>query len=426
MRPDSKKFFLITLGCKVNQYEAELMRETLLVRGYSETSVPEDAALCIANTCTVTNSADSKSLKAIRHFRQVNRTAKVVITGCSTAIGADALRKLVPDSTILPNVDKSDILSVVDGAGQGERLKGISKFIGHTRAFLKIQDGCDLYCTYCIIPVIRGKPLSKPLEDIWVEASALANSGYKEIILTGIHLGSYGRDLLPAVSLMDAVRRMLTIKEIRRIRLSSMEVNEISDDDVRFIAENPRVCPHFHFPLQSGDDGILKRMNRRYDIAFFLKRLDGIRKAITLPGFTTDVIVGFPGETEKQFQNTMETCAKAGFSKIHVFPYSSRRNTPASRFPGRCQQAELKGRLSRLKDLEKKLAVEYKNNFLNKEACVLVEKGRDKKTGSLCGFTERYVKALFEGGDNLKNTFANVRIDAVKADYCTGVITSSG
>lgn len=417
-----EKFFLITLGCKVNQYEAELMRETLLGRGYSETSVPEEAALCVVNTCTVTNSADSKSRKVIRHFRQANRTAKVIITGCSTAAGADSFRKLVPDSIILPNADKEDILSVVDGAGRGERLKGISRFSGHTRASLKIQDGCDLYCTYCIIPFIRGKPRSKPLEDVFLEASVLADSGYKEIILTGIHLGSYGRDLSPAVSLMDAVKRMLAIKEIQRIRLSSIEVNEISDDDVRFIAENPRVCPHFHFPLQSGDDGILKKMNRRYDIAFFLKRLDGIRKAIPLPGFTTDVIVGFPGETEIQFQNTLETCGKAGFSKIHVFPYSARKNTPASRFPGRCPQAELKDRLTRIKALGEKSAVEYKNEFLGKEARVLVEKGRDKNTGLLCGFTERYVKALFEGGDNLKNTLVNVRIEAVKPDFCTGVI----
>ncbi|MBM4085027.1 MAG: MiaB/RimO family radical SAM methylthiotransferase, partial [Planctomycetes bacterium] len=284
----------------------------------------------------------------------------------------------------------------------------ISGFEGHTRAFLKIQDGCDARCSYCIVPLVRGPVRSRPLEAIQREAERLAANGYREIVLTGIHLGAYGRDTGGRPGLCDVIEGLLDVPGLERIRLSSIEVNEFTDRLLALAADSAKLCPHFHFPLQSGDDEVLKAMNRAYTAAEYLDVLDKVRARIERPSFTTDVMVGFPGEGERHFQNTLDVCRRAGFSRMHIFPFSPRPGTPAATMPNRPTRKDVRAREERLEAVARELALAYKRQFLGQRVNVLVETQRDARTGKLCGYTERYVKVAFDGPDGLKNTIVAV------------------
>ena len=439
-----KKCSFVTLGCKVNQYETQALREAIMSSGYVETSVSSPADLCVINTCTVTSTSDDKSRQQIRKVIRNNPDATVIVTGCYAESDAEAIKKIDGVGYVFEKGRESKIIEYLKNGfiqdndpvpissnirdphtkklRQNEsafNLK-VSKFDGHTRAFLKIEDGCDIFCSYCIIPYVRGKVISKKIDDILFEAEQLVSNGYKEIVLTGIHLGAYGKETGYQINIVDVLKELKTLQGLRRIRLSSIEVNEVTDDLIDIIADSDRICPHFHLPLQSGDDYILKRMNRKYNAAQYLKTLKKIKERIDLPSISTDVLVGFPGESRKHFENTLGLCKQAGFSRTHIFPYSPRVDTPAAKMPDHCKASDIKGRKKELESLAAETSLRYKKPFIGKNISVLVEGARDKKTGGLCGYSDTYIKVLFDGPDDLMNEIVDVRVESALPQYVMG------
>jgi len=439
----------ITLGCKVNQYETQALREAIMSSGYEEASLSSPADLCVINTCTVTSTSDEKSRQQIKKVVRNNPDATVIVTGCYAESDAETIKNIDGvgyvfekgrESTLIDFVKDgflSDNNSVPVSSSIREphtkklrrnesafNLK-VSKFDGHTRAFLKIEDGCDIFCSYCIIPYVRGKVISKKIDDILFEAEQLISNGYKEIVLTGIHLGAYGKETGYQVNIIDVLKKLQTMPGLERIRLSSIEVNEITDSLIDLIANSEKVCPHFHLPLQSGDDYILKRMNRRYNTAQYLNTLEKIREKLELPSISTDVIIGFPGEEREHFENTLRFCKQAGFSRTHIFPYSPRENTPAAEMPDRCKPSEIKARKKELESLTAETSLRYKKSFIGRNISILAERTRDKKTGKLCGCSDRYIKVLFDGTDDLMNEIVDVYVEMALPQFVMGKCCSN-
>ncbi len=355
---------LVTLGCKVNQYETQLVREALLQSGYREANEDESADLCVVNTCTVTNSGDSKSRQVIRQLSRQNPGTKTIVMGCYATRDPRAVSEL-------PNVievvtDKRELPDVLGRFGIVDMPNGISDFEGHQRAFVKIQDGCILKCSYCIIPTVRPGLRSRRPIDIEEEIRALIDHGYREIVISGIHMGHFGVDtnnLQPGEKperLWHLLRRLDRIPGQWRMRLSSIETVEVNDDFIKAAGDCEHLCPQFHPALQSGSDGVLSRMRRRYRVDRFLQRLDQIRDMLgNDPAFSTDIIVGFPGETDAEFEETLETCRQARFMKVHVFPFSRRDGTPAATMPDQISPEVIRARVGILSDLERELAVQF-------------------------------------------------------------------
>jgi threonylcarbamoyladenosine tRNA methylthiotransferase MtaB len=417
----SKTCAFITLGCKANQYDTQVLREVFLRRkGYREVSPGGSdgpADLYVVNTCAVTSTSEVKSRQEIRKAVRLGPDAEVVVTGCYATAdphvleGIEGVDWVVDRETLTRSLLDETKIDAEAGTGtdignipEDIGIGGISWFEGHSRAFLKIEDGCDAHCSYCIIPSLRGAVArSKPLEDVVAEARRLAGNGYREIVLTGIHLGAYGRDLR-GVTITDVLKRLNEVEGIYRIRLSSLEASEVTDELIDIMADadgKGKVCPHLHLSLQSGDDDVLRAMNRRYTAGQYLDVIERVRSRLADPSFSTDVMVGFPGEGPEQFENTLNTCREAGFSRMHIFPYSPRRGTPAADMVNRPGPDEVKERKMVLDGLKDELALRYKEKFLGKEINVLVEERRDD--GTLSGYSERYVKALFTGPASLPN-----------------------
>ncbi|TVM03836.1 MAG: tRNA (N(6)-L-threonylcarbamoyladenosine(37)-C(2))-methylthiotransferase MtaB [Candidatus Brocadia sp. WS118] len=419
----------ITLGCKVNQYETQAIREALAAKGFVET-IPEQAAdLYVINTCTVTSASDEKSRQHIKRVKRKNPRAIVVVTGCYAEADARTIKNIDGVDYVITKDEEAQLAEIVsrDTVPRVPTQESIynlkiSHFAGHTRAFLKIEDGCDMYCSYCIIPYVRGGIKSRRPQDILEEARRLIDNGYKEIILTGIHLGAYGKDTQGAYRLLGVIQMLSNLSGLERLRLSSIEVNEITNDLIDLVMHLGKICPHFHIPLQSGDDFILKRMNRKYTSSQYLETLDSIRSKIDSPSFTTDVIVGFPGEKDEHIENTINLCKNAGFSRMHIFPFSAREGTPAAKMTDHCQPQIIKTRRSRLDAVSKTLAYSYKRRFLNTCVKVLAEMERDPKTNKLCGYSERYIKVLFDGPDMVKKSLVSVRIDEITPSFTMGTL----
>lgn len=401
-----KTVAFVTFGCKVNQYESQALRERFARRGLSEVPPDRGADLFVLNTCTVTETAAAEARRTARRLARRFPFAEITVTGCAADshreefLGIPGVRRVVThdekgalgdDPRLAPEDTRPSIFDLT-----------ISRFDGHTRAFLKVEDGCDLNCSFCIIPKVRGRAVSRPLESAVEEARRLAGHGYREVVLTGVHLGSYGKDLAKRSLLTDLVERLLGIEGLARVRLSSLEANELTDELVALMAAEPRFCPHLHLPLQSGDDEVLRAMRRRYNVRQFEEACRRVAERVAEPGLTTDVIVGFPGETEGQFQNTLDLCRRVGFSRIHIFPYSRRRGTDAARLPDLPHRLK-KERLHRLEALASELTDRYARKFLGREVTVLVESGG--------GYTERYLKAHVPGGPN---ALVRARVDRVE------------
>ena len=355
---------LVTLGCKVNQYETQLVREALLQCGYREANDDELADLCVVNTCTVTNTGDSKSRQVIRQLSRQNPGTKTIVMGCYATRDPQAVAEL-------PNVievvtDKRELPDVLGRFGIVDMPNGISEFEGHQRAFVKIQDGCILKCSYCIIPTVRpGLRSRRPIE-IEEEVRALIDHDYREIVISGIHMGHFGVDTNnlqvgdKPERLWHLLRRLDRIPGEWRMRLSSIETVEVNDDFIKAAGDCEHLCPQFHPALQSGSNTVLTRMRRRYRVERFLERLDQIRDMLgNDPAFSTDLIVGFPGETEAEFEETLETCRKARFMKVHVFPFSRRDGTPAATMPDQVSPEVIRERVHILSDLERELAEKF-------------------------------------------------------------------
>lgn len=392
---------LVTLGCKVNQYETQLVKETLLRNGYREADEHEPADLCVVNTCTVTNTGDSKSRQAIRQLSRKNPGTRTIVMGCYATRDPQAVSDL-------PNVvevvtDKRELPDVFDRMGMYDVPDGISRFDGRQRAYVKVQDGCILRCTYCIIPEVRPGLQSRSPQAIEEEVRRLIDNGYHEIVISGIHVGHYGVDTtrgksgLPPFRLWHLFERLDRIPGDWRMRLSSIEAVEVNDDFISAAANCEHLCPQFHPALQSGSETVLRRMRRRYSITRFQETLEKMRDRLDRPAFTTDVIVGFPGETDAEFEETLDACRQARFMKIHVFPFSARKGTPAAGFPDQVSPDLRKERVRRLSDLERELATEFYREFEDESLEVLVEREHETKSGLVRGTDRRYIPVEVPG-----------------------------
>lgn len=376
------KFNIITLGCKVNSYESNFMKEALVKNGFSFCNLNEKCDILILNTCTVTDTSDKKSLKEVRRLKRENPNAILVVCGCSVQNDKTKYDDL-GINILMGNINKSNIVSIIEKYLDDKTpVEYVAKtrdlpfenmevdISDHTRAYIKIEDGCDNFCSYCIIPFVRGKKRSKDFSLVLREVQHLANNGYKEIVLTGIDTGGYesnGKDLT------DLIHEMSIINGIERIRQSSIEITQINEKFINELKNNKKICDHIHIPLQSGSDSILKLMNRKYDLKYFFDKIDMIRSVRPDISITTDVIVGFPGETEEMFLETMETCKKINFSKIHAFPYSERKGTKASMMDGKVPEIVKHERVKKLLELSDSLEKSYYDKFKGKKLDVLIE-----------------------------------------------------
>ena len=376
------KFNIITLGCKVNSYESNFMKEALVKNGFSFCNLNEKCDILILNTCTVTDTSDKKSLKEVRRLKRENPNAILVVCGCSVQNDKTKYDDL-GINILMGNINKSNIVSIIEKYLDDKTpVEYVAKtrdlpfenmevdVSDHTRAYIKIEDGCDNFCSYCIIPFVRGKKRSKDFSLVLREVQHLANNGYKEIVLTGIDTGGYesnGKDLT------DLIHEMSKINGIERIRQSSIEITQINEKFINELKNNNKICDHIHIPLQSGSDSILKLMNRKYDLKYFFDKIDMIRSVRPDISITTDVIVGFPGETEEMFLETMETCKKINFSKIHAFPYSERKGTKASMMDGKVPESVKHERVKKLLELSDSLEKSYYDKFKGKNKDVLIE-----------------------------------------------------
>ncbi len=392
---------LVTLGCKVNQYETQLVQEALEQSGFRVADDAEPADLCVVNTCTVTSEGDAKSRKTIRHLARTNPGTRTIVMGCY------ATRDPRTVST-LPGVfevvrDKRELPDVLAREGVRDIPSGISRFQGRKRAYVKVQDGCLLRCSYCIIPQVRPGLQSRSAEDIETEVRRLLDNGYREIVVSGIHVGHYGVETSRGKSgrapfrLWHLFRRLDRIPGQWRMRLSSIESNEIGDDFIRAAADCEHLCPQFHPALQSGSDAVLDRMRRRYRVGRFLETLDRIRDVMPDASFTTDVIVGFPGESEEDFEQTIATCRRARFLKIHVFPFSSRRGTPAADMPDQVTPEIRKQRVARLAVVERELAQACYQQLCGETLEVLVERVDVIRPGWIRGTERHYAPVVLRG-----------------------------
>jgi threonylcarbamoyladenosine tRNA methylthiotransferase MtaB len=390
---------LVTLGCKVNQYETQHVKEALEAHGYREAGADEPADLCVVNTCTVTHEADAKGRQLIRRLHQENPRAGIVVMGCFATRDPEAVARLPGVVQVI--TDKTRLTEELRPLGVRQMPRGITRFDGHQRAFVKVQDGCLLDCSYCIIPHVRPTLRSRPPYEIAEEVARLVERGSQEIVLTGIHLGHYGIDLSRGkpkaqwCRLWHLVERLDRLPGDFRIRLSSLEAAEVREPLVEVLARSARVVPHLHLCLQSGSDRILKRMKRRYSAAGFLERCRRLREVLDRPSFSTDVIIGFPGESDADFDATCDVLRRGGFSKFHIFTFSPRRGTAAAEFDGTVHPDVVAQRRQRLRELEKELADDYYRNLVGRRLDVLVEGADPKRPGYVTGTSCRYAPVVF-------------------------------
>jgi threonylcarbamoyladenosine tRNA methylthiotransferase MtaB len=415
----------VTLGCKVNQYETQYVREGLEGIGYREAEGDQQAELCLVNTCTVTGEGDSKSRQIIRRLARDNPHARIVVMGCYATRDPETVGALPGVAEVV--TDKRELPDLLARFGVVDIPTGISRFGARSRAYVKVQDGCLLKCSYCIIPQVRPQMTSRPVDHILDEVRRLVDNGYREIVLTGVHLGHYGVDRnfqKPKdqwVRLSHLVRKIVSLGGDFRVRLSSIEATEVTRELIDVMGEFPdRVCPHLHVCLQSGSDRVLRRMKRRWGARRFLDRCRLLTEALDRPALTTDVIVGFPGETEEDFEATCRASREAGFSKIHIFPFSARRGTPAAEMGHQVPKAIRAERGRRLAEIETELREQYFRRLLGRDLTVLVEGASEDRHGHVVGTACRYAPVQFPGAESLIGRLVNVRADAVEGGIIVG------
>lgn len=385
-----------TLGCKVNQYETQYIREGLLGIGYEDASDSEPADLCIVNTCTVTNEGDSKSRQIIRRMHRRNPDARIVVMGCYATRAPEEVATLPGVAEVVTN--KRELPDVLSRFGVVDIPNGISGLSNRHRAYVKVQDGCLLKCSYCIIPAVRPDMYSRPMNDVLDEVRRLVDRGYREIVLTGIHLGHYGVDFNRGKSKTDWVRLSRLVQAICeipgdfRVRLSSIECTEVTRELIQVMRDfSAKVCPHLHVCVQSGSDSVLRRMKRRWTSRHIVDRCQLVQETLDRPALTTDVIVGFPGETDKEFEQTLATCRRIGFSKIHMFPFSARKGTPAAEMDHQITKAVKTERGKAVANLEAECRRQYARSLQGARLRMLVESVDEN--GEMTGTTCRYLPA---------------------------------
>lgn len=402
-----KKVAFYTLGCKVNQYETEALVELFEKEGYEVVNFSNKAGIYIINTCTVTNLGDRKSRQMIRRAKKMNEDSIVVVTGCYAQTAHEEISKIEGVNIILGTNDRIRILELIKNLDEKnkqinavtdinkvkeyEEQMSITEYKGRTRAYIKIQEGCNRYCSYCIIPYARGPIRSRKPDEVEKEVKRIVNAGFKEIILTGIHLASYGIDL-GNISLMDIIKRIHNEKDLYRIRLSSIEPVILSSEFIEEASQLSKLCPHYHVSLQSGCNDTLKRMNRRYTTDEYEEAINNLRGKIPDVAITTDVMVGFPGETEKEFLTSLEFVEKMCFSKVHVFKYSPRKGTPAYSYPNQISAKEKDVRSKSMMEIALKSEKKFYEQFKGREMQVLFEQKIDDENDIYEGYTGNYLK----------------------------------
>ena len=433
-----RKIAFYTLGCKVNQSDTASMEGIFRRAGYEVVDFGSPADVYLINTCVVTNTGQRKSRQIINRAVRHNPLSLIVVTGCYPQTAPEEVRAIAGVDVIIGNQERARIVELVEQALENKQTEildnvqkmtvdtkfeelGVGTETDKTRAFLKIQEGCNQYCTYCIIPYARGPLRSRSLESIRSEVAKLVEAGYKEVVLIGIHLGCYGKELAKEgkhITLYDAVQAVLSVEGMCRVRLGSLESVEVEPRLLELMANEPRLCKHLHLPLQSGCDKILQAMHRPYDTARFTQLLQQIRAQVPDVAITTDIIVGFPGETEEDFATTLAFAEKCGFAKMHIFPYSKRKGTPAEKMPNQVDEAVKGERAARLAAVDEKLHQAMLKQMVGKTEEVLFEQPVDAvHMEGLCG---PYLRVVVPGTEELSNTIAKVRITGIVDDLLTG------
>ena len=426
-----QNYFIKTLGCKVNHCESESIIQLLKESGWTSVPLGEDAKFCIINTCAVTQKAAMQSRQAVRHAIRSNPRARIIVTGCYAQTEPDDIKKIKGVHYIIGHAGKHKIpeiistkekdfvfpVTIYNDINNEKTFKQMPVALGErTRPFLKIQDGCNAFCTYCIVPYARGRSRSMPLKNILDNIIRIKKSGYREVVLSGIHLGRYGLDLSPQTNLAKLIKRINESMAIERVRLSSIEPLELSKDIIKTVAESDVFCRHFHIPLQSGDNSILKKMRRPYTRSMFRQLLYKIHELIPDAAIGVDTIIGFPGETEEAFKNTYNLIEKLPATYLHVFPFSSRKGTPASNFPDKVPSKIIKERCKIMRDLGNTKKKEFYKKNIGKKVEVLIEAKRDKTTGFLKGMSSNYLLIFLSGNDDLKNKIVTAEIEKINND----------
>lgn len=424
-------FNIITLGCKVNQYESEAVEELFLEKGYQRQA--RNADIYVINTCTVTNMSDRKSRQMISRARRDNPDAVIAVMGCYSQVKPEEVAEINGVDIVLGSRNKESVVELCEDILQNKNVRDkiiapsetksfeelqISNQTEMTRAYLKIQDGCNMYCSYCLIPYARGNIVSRGIGDIVEETKRLAANGFKEIVLTGIHVSSFGKDFDEDISLIDAIEAVAEVDGIERIRLSSMEPRHISRNFLERMKATGKACDHFHLSLQSGSDDILKAMNRKYDTVIFKQKVNLIREVFPNAGITTDIIVGFPGETEENHKQTMSFVEEIKFSKTHLFKFSPREGTRAAKMGDQINGNIKRERLHDLEKLEEKNRIEFLEKQLDQILSVLIESKSDFK-GYSGGYSTNYLKVNVKD-DIPANTIVDVRITDIKDNELIG------
>ena len=417
---EKKRFKIAALGCRTNQYEAQAFRDQLLTLGYEEAQEGQQADICIVNTCTVTKSADERSRHQIRSLNRDNPDSKIFVTGCMTEKQSPALLNIGGVAGVVKNKDKENLLKFAFPEQEIPEFK-IERFEAHTRAFVKVQDGCNSFCSYCIIPYVRGRSRSRRLQSILDEVQGLVKNGFYEIVLTGINIGDY--DGAPSegeepVRLSTLTKAVSAIEGVRRLRISSIDPDEVDDELIEVIKNSTNCVPSMHIVLQSGSNTVLKRMRRKYTVQQFFDTVDRLKSAIPSFTFTTDIIVGFPGETPEEFQETLDVMDRVGFLKVHMFPYSKREGTLAARMPNHLDSVTVQSRKQTLLEKAEKLSFIERQPYVGQILEVLVESHN-------FGHTENFLPVQIEGTLLEKNQFVKVQIVENQKEALTGVVVSS-
>lgn len=442
-----------TLGCKVNQYDTEAMIEAFRARGYDIVDFDSEADVYVVNTCTVTGRGSQKSRQAVRQARRRNAEAIVAVTGCYSQVAPEEAAAIPGVDVVTGTQNRREIVDLVERAAAERRRPAadagatgepgaaraslvvvgdvmaarafddppIGEFTGRTRATVKVQEGCNQFCSYCIIPYARGPMRSRDPESVRAEVARLAAAGYKEVVLTGIHLGAYGAGLAEKINLAGLLRRLASVPDLVRIRLSSIEPLEVTDELIATLAENSKVCHHLHIPMQSGDASVLRRMNRHYTPEQYQEIVRRVTQALPDAAVTTDVMVGFPGETEENFLNTYALAGALGFAKMHIFQYSRRPGTPAAAMPDQIPNRVKEERAHRLAALDEGLVRAFQTRFLGRTMPVLVEEEAvSGRSETLAGLTSNYIRVVFRGPEELKNTVQNIKLREARGDFVLG------
>lgn len=388
-----QKFRVVTLGCRTNQYESQAFRDQLLQMGYESAEDQEAADLCIVNTCTVTESADSRSRHEIRQLAKKNPDAKIVVTGCSVERQPEKIKAIHGVTHLVKNADKEELLQSVFPDEDLPEFS-IKNFDAHTRAFVKVQDGCNSFCTYCIIPYVRGRSRSRTMDEVLDEMNDLVANGYKEIVLTGINIGDFDGGANGPHNLAELVRKADAVAGLERLRVSSIDPDEVDDEMLNAIINGKKTCRSMHIVLQSGSNVVLKKMNRKYTRQMFMDTVTRLRNACPDFTFTTDVIVGFPGETERDHQETLDVLRQVRFAKVHMFPYSPRPRTRAALYTDRVPADVIQRRKQEVLRLSEEIAYELRQEYVGRKMSVLTENYDDRQKEMISGHTDNFLPVL--------------------------------